>query len=338
MSEERTQSPTPRMRQLAREQGVVALSGDLTSSLALFAASLLLGAIGGGIVTELAHLTEAAFKAPFVSATEQKLLAPAASLFVPLIQNLLMFLGGSALAAVLAHQMQAQGVWNPGRIAPDFSRLMPTNRKAAARGFWNLLKTFVILTMGCLLIRDRWPELEPLSKLEAIEAWRQGASIVAKLLTLMAGVLVGLALFDFGFQYWRVERMLMQTPEAQREDLKAVEGDPSIRSRRRRLASDWRTDSPHLLSGASMVIEGRGDLVVVLRGGPPPKKVTIGTIAGGPAGRRLSQHALERGVPIRSAPVIARKLARRRPSGAALPSDLTSDLEKVWSAPDQSTI
>src|SRR5580704_12405891 len=54
---DKTEAPTPRRRQEAREQGQVARSADLTAALLLLATLLLLNASGTGLVRVLKGLT-----------------------------------------------------------------------------------------------------------------------------------------------------------------------------------------------------------------------------------------------------------------------------------------
>ena len=47
--------------------------------------------------------------------------------------------------------------------------------------------------------------------------------------------LLVLAAVDYGYQRWRHEQELKMTPQELREELRNLEGDPQLRSRRKRL-------------------------------------------------------------------------------------------------------
>ena len=119
-------------------------------------------------------------------------------------------------------------------------------------------------------------------------------------------VLLLLGLIDFGLCHRRFESMLRSTPEERREDQRAMEGSPEIRSQRRRVALAWRGDSPELFAGASLLLTGTAGLTLVVGGGPPPKRITVRTVVKGPAGMRL----------------------RRSPEAAKLPQIESSELAR----------
>ena len=62
---------------------------------------------------------------------------------------------------MLAHQAQVRGLWAPGLLAPDPSRLWaggsgPGFATKAGRGFWSLVKAGVILVIAGWTIRSGW--------------------------------------------------------------------------------------------------------------------------------------------------------------------------------------
>ena len=106
---------------------------------------------------------------------------------------------------------------------------------------------------------------------------------------ILALVMLVLGLADYGLRYLRFEALLRTTAEEQREDQRMMEGDLPLRARRRRIARAWRGDAPELLAGASLILGGPHGLTVVLAGGPPPRRVTIRTVAQGNTGHHRSR-------------------------------------------------
>jgi flagellar biosynthetic protein FlhB len=150
----------------------------------------------------------------------------------------------------------------------------------------------------------------------------------------VAGVAVGLA--DYAVKYRRFEEHLRLTPDEQREEQKAIDGDPSVRSRRVQLARSWLRDPGEVLAGAGLVVTGVGGLSVLLAGSPPPGRITVRTISRGVAASRL-RHAAERaGVPVVRAPELARWFAAGRAQRATLPPELASALAAHWPRAAQS--
>ena len=85
-------------------------------------------------------------------------------------------------------------------------------------------------------------------------------------------------------RYRRFEAMLRTTPQEQREDQRVVEGDPAARAQRQHAARSMRGDSPELLAGAALFSLARRGLTLVIAGGPPPRRVSIRTVAKGGCG------------------------------------------------------
>ncbi|MBV8217515.1 MAG: EscU/YscU/HrcU family type III secretion system export apparatus switch protein, partial [Solirubrobacterales bacterium] len=149
-------------------------------------------------------------------------------------------------------------------------------------------------------------------------------------------VLLLLGLADYALRYLRFETMLRTTAHEQREDQRVMEGDVSLRSKRRRLARAWRGDAPELLAGASLVLAGKGGLTVVLAGGPSPRRLTLRSIAQGTTGLQLRRTAGALRVPQLDAPGLALRLARQASAQSAMPApvpaELVAEIAAIWSA------
>jgi flagellar biosynthetic protein FlhB len=130
--------------------------------------------------------------------------------------------------------------------------------------------------------------------------------------------------------------MLRTTAQEQREDQRVMEGDVSLRSKRRRLARAWRGDAPELLAGASLVLTGKGGLTVVLAGGPPPRRLTFRSVAQGATGLQLRRTAGALRVPQLDAPDPALRLARQVSAQSAMPTtvptELAAEIAALWPA------
>jgi len=335
-TEDRTRAPSNRRRQEARERGQAAYSAELSGAAGLFAASVVLWGLGEALAGSLL----AAVRAPLtgatpVSADAAEVVAHLRSLALGLAWPLGLVLGAFAAAAVAAHQAQTRGLWAPVLLAPDPARLWAAGQgggfaSRAARGLWALAKAAVVVAVAAWVVRADWPALHRLGGLDTPDLARAAGRAVTRLLLTLSAATVVLGVLDFAIQHRRFEAMLSQTPDEQREDLRSTEGDPSLRTRRRRLAQLWRGDPAELLSGASLLLSGPTGLTVVLSGGPPPSRpVSVRAAAHGPSGDRLRRAGAGAGVPVVAAPALALLLSRRRP----LSADHLAALAAVWPAP-----
>jgi flagellar biosynthetic protein FlhB len=338
MSEDRTQPPSKRRRQLAREQGQVAHSPELTAAAGWLAAVVALGFCGGGLASGLAGLMRGALSEwdpGGMPADAAGLAARVRGVAWALAWPLGVILAAFAAGATAAHQLQVRGLWSSHLILPDPIRLWTPGRgpgptARAGRAGWAALKAVVFLAALVWVIRAGWGEVLRLGSLEKAGLAHEASRSVLRLAGVLAGVLVVLGLADYGLCYWRFESMLRTTPEEQREDRRVTEGDPAARAQRRQLARAWRGDSPELLAGASLAIHGPGGLTVILAGGPPPRRVSVRAAARTAAGIRLRRSAETAKVPHVVDAELARRLAQHPAGGYPLPADRIAELAALW--------
>lgn len=335
--EDRSQAPSKRRRMLARERGLVPRSSELTAAAALLAGVLLLGAWGDDLVASLVGglrgigesvepmAADAAGVAAQIRAATFAVVGPLAAIF-----------GGVALAAVAAHQAQVGGLWLPGLLAPDAARLWSPGQfgrigAGSARGLWSVAKVAIILVVAGATLGANRDRLGTLGQLATPALVVAVGSLLRSLLGTLAVALIALGAADYWLQHRRIEALLLATPEENREDQKAIEGDPSLRSRRRRMAESRRFDPIEAVAGAKLALLGPGGLTLVLGGGPPGKRrILVRAAAKGSNGRRLLRAAEDACLPIHEAADLARHLARS--DRAPLPVSLAEELAALWPA------
>jgi flagellar biosynthetic protein FlhB len=340
MSEDRTQSPSKLRRQQARERGQVAHSPELTGAAGLLAVVLLLGAWGDDLADALlATVIEPLTAAPVVSADLDGVVVWLRHLALGLARPFGLIVGGFVVAALAAHQAQVGGLWVPGRLAPDPSRLWASGTGLGAgfafratRGAWSLVKAVVVLAVAAWVIRSGWSDFSRLGGMEIHALARTSGQAVQHLLRTLAVATLILGLIDYALQSRRLEALLQMTPEQAREDQRSMEGDPALRALRRRIVKTWRGDPGELLAGASLLLTGPGGLALVLAGGPPPRRVSVRSAVRGPSGLRLQQAAEAARLSQVVAPTLARRISQRRAPGLPLPDDVLAELAALWPA------
>jgi flagellar biosynthetic protein FlhB len=335
MSEDRTQDPSTRRVQQARERGQVAHSPELTGAVGLLAAAALLGAWGDDLAAALGALVHDGWSGAVVSADVGEVVARLRQLALAVARPLGAVLAGCATAAVAAHQVQVGGLWVPGLLAPDPARLWAPGRDPGlaargARGAWSLVRAAVVLAVAALTIRADWAAFQHLGGLEPPALARAAGHALARLAGMLAAATLTLGLVDLGLQHRRLEALLRLTPAEQRADQRALEGDPALRARRRRIARTWRGDASEVLAGAALAVTGPAGLTLVLAGGPPPRRVVIRSMARGAAGLRLRRAAESARLPLVDAPELAEHLARRQAPALPWPAHTLAELAALW--------
>jgi flagellar biosynthetic protein FlhB len=321
---------------LARQQGLVAHSPELTAAGGWLAAVLLIGTCTESLTLGFNQLVGASFDAAAVlSADPADVVARVRGAFLLLVWPLGLMLLAFAAGALTAHQLQVRGVWAPRLVVPDPARLWSLRsqmgvRSRAQRSLWSGIKAVAIIAVTVWAIASCWSNLLQLGGMETPVLARAAGRIVLFLARVLAVVLIVLGLADYALRWRRFEKLLWTTPSQHREDQRVMEGDPASRAQRRRLAKSWRTDSPEILAGASLVLAGSRGLTLVLSGGPPPRRVTIRILARGATGLRLRRSAEVNQLPYLESPALAHRLASRPTSGSPLAAELTADLAAVW--------
>ncbi len=339
MSEDRMQEPSKRRRIEARERGQVARSPELTGAAGLLAASALLGIWGDDLALALIALVRESWSGDLMVTAGAPAVVDHLRRSIGAVAGPLSgILGGTVAASILAHQAQVGGLFAPGLIAPDPSRLwtLHLDEEGAGsalsarmgRGAWSLVKAAVVVAVAAWLIRSGLGDLFRLARLEPHALARASGQIMRSTALTLSLATLALGLVDFALQYRRFEAMMRLTPDEHREDLKAADGDPALRSRRLRQARALRGDAPELYAGASLAVLGASGLILILGGGPPPRRLTIRSSANGATGRRLRKSAESAGLATLEAPALALALARLRTP--VVPPELMAALGSEW--------
>lgn len=304
MSENRTQPASKRRRQMARERGQAAHSPELTAAAGWLVALGLWGALGEGLTAAMVALVRSPLEAGATVTTDPAETVHRIRAAMMMVGGPLgLIFGGFVLGALGAHQAQVRGLWAPSLIAPDASRLWrPSQGGGGAsaqfeRSAWAVFKTLILVFAAIWGVRSQWGALMSLGGLEPTLAAGEAFEAILGPTRVLAVLMLAIGLIDYGLRFARFEAMLRTTAQEHREDQKMAEGDPVARATRRRLVMSWRDSTPELLAGASLILLGDAGLVVVLGGGPPPRKVSIRTVARGASAASIRKNAPRAKVP-----------------------------------------
>ena len=292
MSEDRSQPPSKRRRQLARQHGQAAHSPELTAAAGWIAAVALLGYFGGDLAAAFSSLVRGTMLQPAEWPADAEAVAShvrhvALGLFWPLAA----ILGGFAIAAFGTHQLQVRGLWATSQIVPDPRRLWNLSKGPDLAGklvqsTWSVAKGLVLVAAAIWAVRVSWTGFLRQSLLHGPKLAQAAGQLALGAAWTLGLVLLALGVVDYVLRYRRFEALLRTTPDEQREDQRVMEGDPAARAQRRRVARSLRGDAPEMLAGAAFLLQGAGGLTLVIAGGPPPRRVSIRSVAKG--GRRIT--------------------------------------------------
>lgn len=242
---ERTEQPTGRRRFEAREQGQVARSPLLASSLGLVAGFILLLSFGAGIVKGLAgllrvalddRLSGKAIALDLTRATADWIFTHAALLVLPFFIILVLV----ALVIEIA-----QVGWHPTTqpLVPTLSRLNPIaglgklgGRRNLVRSSVSLAKLTLLAIIVAIIIAGEWSHIVTLTSLELRPLLAEVARIIWRICVWLLSVLLFIGLCDWAYHKWQLTQDLRMTKQQVKEEHRMMEGDPEIKGRRLKLA------------------------------------------------------------------------------------------------------
>lgn len=330
--QERTERPTAKRLEEARRKGQVPRSPELAAAAVVLMAGgalyLLGGAIGGGMAAMMrrslslspmaAGDTFAAINA-FRDAAFEALVACTPVLAAAFL---------AALAAPLAI-----GGWNFSGEALGFrfDRVNPVSgfgRIFSARSVAELAKSLAkFAAVGSIAVAVLWSQADDLLRLsrEPVGAGIvHAAQLTGQALLAMTAGLVLIAVIDVPFQLWQHTRDLMMTRDEIRQEMKETEGSPETRGRIRAIQQAMANRRMmQEVPTASVVVTNPTHFAVALRYDEKRNRAPVVVAKGADeVAARIREIAAGSGVPLVSAPPLARVLFRHVDLGVEIPAAL----------------
>ncbi len=329
---EKTEQPTERRLQDAREKGNVARSVDLNAAGLMMVVALMLYMAGGSTLKSLAEylrmsITSAShlrYDNKIAEAHYGDLLSWAGQAVLPL---LLAFAG----AAMLLNILQIGFLFAPQILSPKWNHLNPMSGLQRIFSVRSTMKLVISLGKLALVVVIAsafvwyelpkfvlWMQAEPGTIAEGVN---QSMAMLAFLLALS---LVVLALLDFGFQKWKYQQDLMMTKQEVREEMKQMEGDPHIRQRRRETHRKMtQAREMQQVQDADVVITNPTHYSIAIQYDPDtmpaPKVIAKGV---DDIALRIRRIAAENKIPIIERKELAQELYRTVKSGHFIPVEM----------------
>ncbi|WP_432799472.1 flagellar biosynthesis protein FlhB [Poriferisphaera sp. WC338] len=244
---EKTEAPTPRRVQEARQDGNVARSPDLTAACILFAAVLLLYFMGnqvfGGMKVALQQQLSGAFAVDNNPAQPTDVGRLAQSSVYMLFRAVGPVLVCIFVISLVVTVVQVGFLLTPKPLQPKFSRISPIkgianlfNARSAIKLMMSLLKVIIISAVAFVLIRADLIQILHIGELPPRQAILVMGYLLFKFAIIIAVILFVLALIDYAFQRWNHTRDLRMTKQEVKEEMKRMEGDPLVKQRRTQVA------------------------------------------------------------------------------------------------------
>src|SRR5215218_1117359 len=343
MSEEtgdKTEAPTPRRRQEAREQGNIARSPDLTAAVLLIGMLMLLKNFGpdlkNALQTLLAEMLSAAslrdLNGAEMGAQLLRGLSTAARALAP------MFIG-VVILAIVVNVLQVGLFFNTKRLQPNLAALNPLKGISKLFGKtqtlvqlgMNLLKLTLVSCVAYSAVHGRLEQIISVQGLSFSQIFGIGAQVIYAIGIRIGVLLFVLAVIDYAYQRFRIEGELRMTKQEVKEEMRRMEGDPKIKGRRRQLAIQMATQKLKKdVPTADVIVTNPTEFAVALKydntAMHAPRVIAKGQ---GFMAARIREIAIAHGVPILERKPLARALFKLCEVGQEIPEDFYSAVAEI---------
>jgi flagellar biosynthetic protein FlhB len=337
---DKTEAPTPRRRMEARQQGNIARSHDLTSSVLLVGGLLLMRWFGPAIIFSLRDTVREMLSGPSLSDFGTRLIGVQVVHYLHDVgMALLPLLGGAMFLAVVSNLAQVGFNFSPQRLAINFAALSPVRgwnkifalRQGGLQLLQNLAKVGLVALMAWSAIGDRMGQIISVQKLSSLQIFALGADLVYGIGIRVGMLLLVLAIVDYIYQRNRVERSLRMTKSEVKDEMRSMEGDPMMKQRRRQIATQRHMQRlKKEVPKADVVVTNPTHFAVALKYDQTkmraPKLVAKGADF---LAQRIRELAWEAGVPIIERPAVARAIYRMVEVGEEIPEEFYGVVAEV---------
>lgn len=336
---EKTEPPTPRRLQEAREKGQVGKSTDLSAAAALLVGLVLLNFYGSALLQGFMDVMRQSLTLDAVAVNGLLALDEAWRILFRAVWRMLgPFLIIMVVVAIVVNLMQVGFIFSAGPITPSLEKISPISgfrrlfsRRTAIRLIMNLAKVAIIAAVAYYSIRAFLPGLVGLSGLNFLQVIGRGAHLVFILGLRLALILLILAFLDVAFQKWQTTQDLRMSREELKEEMKRMEGDPIMRQRRRAVARQLAAQRMgQAVPQADVVITNPTQLAIALKydhatmGAPKVVARGAGFIA-----QRIRTIALENGVAVVERKPLAQAIYKACQIGDYVPPELYKAVAEV---------
>jgi flagellar biosynthesis protein FlhB len=338
---ERTEEPSQRRLQEARERGQVPRSRELTNFATMIGGSAALVAIGGPLAAHLSQVMRQGLSFDSRSLQDPTLMMGSLGRACTDALGILLPIFGVLIGLVLLSSVLLGG-WNFSlqAMAPDFTRLSPLSgikRLFGMRGASELgkalLKCAVVGGVCAAVVSWTFRDVLALAHMEPRAAIGRAAGLLAWSFVWLCASLALVAIIDVPLQLFQFKHALRMTRQELRDEAKESDGRPETKQRIRQMQQALaRRRMMHKVPTADVVIVNPTHFAVALKYDPKkmraPRLVAKGADLVALNIRRIAE---EHRVPVFEAPKLARALYRSTDLNKEIPAGLYVAVAQVLS-------
>jgi flagellar biosynthetic protein FlhB len=338
---ERTEEPSQRRLEQARERGQVPRSRELTNFATMIGGSAALVAVGGTLVGRMSHIMHTSFTIdPSRLDSPDSMAASLGEAAMSALLGMLPLFGTLIALVVLAAVVLGGWNFSATALTPDFSRMSPLAGLKRLFGFHGvselgkaLLKCIVVGAVCGSVIYRLFPDVMGLGHMAPRAAINHGASLLAWSFVWLCSSLAVIAMIDVPLQLFQYNRSLKMTRQELKDEAKESDGRPETKQRIRQLQQTLaRRRMMHKVPAADVVIVNPTHFAVALKYDPKnmraPRVLAKGVDLVAANIRRIAE---EHRVPVFESPKLARALYKSTDLNREIPAGLYVAVAQVLS-------
>lgn len=336
---EKTEQPSQRRLDQAREKGQVARSRELSTFTVLLAGGGVLWFMGASFTQHMVQMLRDGLTLNRDMAFNTNLMTPRLyDLALDMLFTFSPFLLAVLLAAAFSPLLLNGWLFSVEALQPKFSKMNPVSgiaRMFSRNSLVELAKAVgKAMLVGGVAAWVIWHNKEAVMALgtQAVAASiPQMGHLVGASFMMIVGAMLLIVMIDVPFQLWDHNKKLMMTKEEVRQESKETEGDPMVKGRIRSLQREAaRKRMMAAIPTADVVVTNPTHYAVALKYGEKGMRAPVVVAKGSHLlALRIREIAEENHVPILEAPPLARALHKHTELGESIPEALYTAVAEV---------
>ena len=338
---ERTEEPSQRRLQEARERGQIPRSRELTNFATMIGGSAALVAIGGTVAAHLSQLMRRSLSIDAKSLrTTDSMAASLGDAGISAVTAILPVFGTLVCMVLLASVVLGGWNFSTTALTPDFSRLSPLSGIKRLFGFHGvselvkaLLKCAVVGAVCAGIVSSIFGDVLALGAMAPRAAISRGAGLLSWAFVWLCASLALVAIVDVPLQIFQFKRSLRMTRQELRDESKEMDGRPETKQRIRQMQQTLaRRRMMHKVPTADVLIVNPTHFAVALKYDPKKMRAPVVLAKGVDlVAQNIRRIAEEHRVPVFESPKLARALYRSTDLNKEIPSGLYVAVAQILS-------
>lgn len=337
--DEKTEAPSEKRRQEAREKGNVAKSTEINSVLVLLTAIVMLKILGPALM----HTIDSSI-VKFIGAISDTGMDQTRAIrliyeaLIMLAKVTLPVAGAIMIIGLFANIIQIGFLFTLKPLTPKLEKLNPVSgfqrlfsMRSVVETIKNIAKLTIIGIVAYITLKGEIDKMLLLSDASVTTIWNFTIAVAYKIILRTALVLIIIAILDYAYQRYDHEKRLKMSHQELKEERKQMEGDPQVKARIRSLQREMaRRRMMEQVPKATVVVTNPTYIAIAMRYEPAENDAPIVVAKGKRViAERIKEIARENNVPIVEDKPLARAMYDKVDIGQPIPMEFFTAVAEI---------